>query len=471
MIAELINMVLNTKKIKSKLVSFMILTMTGTGIALTIYYLKPTTILFAMLMIVMAVPAVRDMLRKDFDVYEIRNVFTLGYFMSFGISTLYSINIRMRYIEESVFYEVFPRVLMYAMAALLLFYAGYHNNISRSIAKKLPVLDGIWDKSRVTLVTIAFAAIGIALYLYLLLQSGGLLFYLENVYRINDLLMGNYYLFLMAKTFLFSALIICYAWAQETLSIRYVFGAYFLLLVMFLFGITTGYRGTIFMPILGMMIVRHYSPSRISYEKYFLILFIVVNVSLIPLYSITRYSSSELGNYDAVESDDDHAMVYALNRYYGVESFALIIDKIDHGLELQYGKTILSIFYEVIPRGIWPDKPFSTGFLFVDIFMPDYFLSRLVAGMSTLPGELYWNFSLIGMLISMFFIGLFFKISYSYFTMNLNKSTILVYLPFVIYAFAVNEGSIAGHAVTDLISYEVPALIGCAAITARKRND
>ncbi len=446
----------------------------GFAVALIVNFVSSSTLLFIILMVVMLAPIAVDLIKKKFDLFEIKNVFTVGYFMAFGISTLYSLNIRLRYIDDAIFDRTLPKVLIYAIISIIFFYVGYYNGIPVSLARKLPILHRTWNEKRVPLVIIAFTLLGISSYFILLYQTGGLLYYIQNFYRINDLLAGNYYLFMFAKSFLFSALIICYVWAQESSSTGYVVCSYVLLMLAFIFSIATGYRGTVFLPILSMIIIRYYisSKSKKRFEKYFVVLFIVINVLFIPIYSAMRYSDAEVDAYDLVVKEDSSKPINILastfSRYYGIESFALIVDKIDHGLELQLGNTLFSFFYEFIPRDLWPDKPFSTGFLFIDTFMPDVFLNRSVAGISTLPGELFWNFSLIGMLIGMMVVGFLFKISYIYFKMNCNKSSILLYLPFIYYAFSINEGSIAGHAITELISFGMPLFIGYLAVCSRR---
>lgn len=57
----------------------------GFAVALIVNFVSSSTLLFIILMVVMLAPIAVDLIKKKFDLFEIKNVFTVGYFMAFGI--------------------------------------------------------------------------------------------------------------------------------------------------------------------------------------------------------------------------------------------------------------------------------------------------------------------------------------------------------------------------------------------------
>lgn len=84
-----------------------------------------------------------------------------------------------------------------------------------------------------------------------------------------------------------------------------------------------------------------------------------------------------------------------------IRTFVLLVDNYGRVLPLKYGSTMLRIFYQFIPRAIWPDKPYDLGLEIGQL-----------AGASSLSGtppgffgEMYMNFHVFGVLIGGFLLG------------------------------------------------------------------
>lgn len=76
-------------------------------------------------------------------------------------------------------------------------------------------------------------------------------------------------------------------------------------------------------------------------------------------------------------------------------------------VDFLYGETLTTFFASWIPRVFWPEKPdISTGQMFNRAF--GLSASPLTMVPTTIPGELYWNFSMPGVIVGMFLIGMFF---------------------------------------------------------------
>jgi oligosaccharide repeat unit polymerase len=85
----------------------------------------------------------------------------------------------------------------------------------------------------------------------------------------------------------------------------------------------------------------------------------------------------------------------------GFVAVAHAIAAVPTKVEFQDGQTFLSLYWMVIPRMLWPEKPVSLGFLWLDAFNVDYSM-RLGGGAATgLVGEGYLNFGSIGAVLVM----------------------------------------------------------------------
>ncbi|MCX6983443.1 MAG: oligosaccharide repeat unit polymerase [Lentisphaerae bacterium] len=76
-------------------------------------------------------------------------------------------------------------------------------------------------------------------------------------------------------------------------------------------------------------------------------------------------------------------------------------------LGYQYGNTIFpSLLLKVIPRGLWPDKPYNSSGYFMTMLHPDQFQAGYALP-PTYMGDLYLNFGLPGMLVGIVLLGAF----------------------------------------------------------------
>src|SRR5690349_4989425 len=70
----------------------------GVVATLAWFFSASTVLLQALLLVILLVPTVMDVIRKKFDLFELRNLFCLGYFVQFVLSTWFSQYVEYRFI-------------------------------------------------------------------------------------------------------------------------------------------------------------------------------------------------------------------------------------------------------------------------------------------------------------------------------------------------------------------------------------
>jgi hypothetical protein len=113
-------------------------------------------------------------------------------------------------------------------------------------------------------------------------------------------------------------------------------------------------------------------------------------------------TSNIIADWD-VDNYLDRSMGTFLSRNALVNSVAVVIRDVPRWQPYAWGRTIFMptlVFF--VPRVIWPDKPTAEfGREFGETFRVVHILDAETFVAATIPGELYWNFSLPGILIGM----------------------------------------------------------------------
>ncbi len=161
-----------------------------------------------------------------------------------------------------------------------------------------------------------------------------------------------------------------------------------------------------------------YARRRLPWKSFLVILLIAVFV-LFPLYNTLRTQSASLDTKTRLTRSADYitrldAQEYARRSVYAflerialTPSVAAILRYTGKWVDYRYGQTILlAPIGLLIPRFIWPDKPYiaigrEVGTTF-DLVNP---LDRLTQIAVTSVGELYWNFHVPGVILGMFLLG------------------------------------------------------------------
>jgi len=145
-----------------------------------------------------------------------------------------------------------------------------------------------------------------------------------------------------------------------------------------------------------------------------------------PSVSILKESFKTGINSEAVETK----LIKVSQRISYGSMFAQIVNAVEnHLVEFQYGATLLPIFTWFVPRAFWPNKPqVSIGGWFAEVILgwsPGGGEAAI-----TLPGDLYYNFGIPGVILGMLLLGLFLRFAYEYLVIHIGTaSAVWLFLP------------------------------------------
>ena len=124
-----------------------------------------------------------------------------------------------------------------------------------------------------------------------------------------------------------------------------------------------------------------------------------------------------------------------------------------------YGSSLIKIFVSWIPRSIWKGKPEDIVSLIVQKDNPNKFAGGTSQG-TTFLGELYWNFSLIGIIIGMYIFGIINKYVKNGIQYHINNPwRIIIFSLLVATFFEFFRGGISTIIVTNTIQYAFPIIL------------
>jgi oligosaccharide repeat unit polymerase len=148
-----------------------------------------------------------------------------------------------------------------------------------------------------------------------------------------------------------------------------------------------------------------------------------------------------------------------LSRFYGIDAIAVIVEHVRRTGTFLMGSSLAELLYWFVPRAIWPDKPFTFSFTFGQLFQSYVGWGGEAYATTTLFGELYLNFGVIGVIFGSFLFGIFIRLYYIYLIRRIqSKSGIMVYAILLIQSVEFTEGPIGAH-VALMVSEAVPFLM------------
>ncbi len=168
-----------------------------------------------------------------------------------------------------------------------------------------------------------------------------------------------------------------------------------------------------------------YTKHRIPWKTVLVLLLLVVFV-IFPFYNTFRLSDLRLAQSERVSLTMDRIVKWDSEDYLRssirlfkrrmamINSTAVVVRDVGRWVPYAHGSTIFEpLVVNFIPRFLWPEKPiYEMGYGFGETFRVTNPTDRYTRIAATLPGELYWNFALPGVLIGMFLWGWFLRFVY-----------------------------------------------------------
>jgi hypothetical protein len=162
----------------------------------------------------------------------------------------------------------------------------------------------------------------------------------------------------------------------------------------------------------------------------------------------------------------DAPLLKFFNRSYDADSFMRVLHATGQGLApLQWGRSLLDLFFFFIPRALWAAKPESFGLQFATLCMPDVNWGSMTYVSSSLPGELFLNFHVVGVVAGFLLLGRVLRLAISLAHRG-GPGAVLLYGYFFLAAVHLVEGSIAAQ-IEFFLTSAVPALIALSLLCAR----
>ena len=153
-----------------------------------------------------------------------------------------------------------------------------------------------------------------------------------------------------------------------------------------------------------------------------------------------------------------------LGRAYDADSFAAVLRDTGRTVPFRFGGSFLDIFTFFIPRALWSAKPPSYGLTFAGQYFGDTDLGGLNFVSPSLPGELYLDFHVPGILIGMFALGVLLRVAWRAASAG-GASGALLYGYFYLFFIHLVEGSLASQ-VEMLLMSVAPAWLALWALDA-----
>ncbi len=360
---------------------------------------------------------------------------------------------------------------LYSALGLLAAFAAFHSPWAKRqavrITQQLPMLSAPWRANRVTPVVVCLMTLGISAAMSRMKTAGGFMGAAANpmmtggegalgywwLIALTEFAVVGFHIHMIRllmrndKHFLAHYLILGLGLSMPI----YLFSSSKFLLLR-----------TLFLP----WLFRHFLVKRIALVK--LLLGFAFFAALFPFfYAYRALGLLNLSAFDLYWQNHDAPLLLLFNRAYGADSFMLILHRTGTELPFQWGKSLLDLFTFWIPRLLWPGKPDSFGLVFPTQYMPDVHWGAMTYVSASLPGELYLNWHVPGVIIGCALLGIFMRVGYG--MARRGPGALLLYGYIFLTCMHIVEGIIASQFET-LLTHIVPCTLALLWLTRGGRH-
>ncbi len=414
-------------------VGLMILQATGFG---TLSYVWIFTILFILGGLF---PLVIESYKGKFDLLNVRNAFVIYYLLQFGGYTIYLLSGLQEREHGTAFLSVTTHTdeiltsIFYATLGLAFYYIGYWSGWWRPLVATLAKREKRMEPIRCTLAICALAFVALLAFARLVQLRGGFSYYVTHLLELrSERLLGVGFLF-YGLVPLSIAFLLCYV--ASTGDRKFAPAAYILFVLAIGISLLAGFRHMTVHTLVYGFVAHHYLVRRLKLSlRLVLILALIFSINMAYLEYRSRPAAT-IGEALAQTGEGlepqrfSRLLVEAtIARFHGTVSMVRILDRIDL-VGYQWGRYFITdLLVFPIPRFLWPEKPLSSGFIFNQLFFSDIIpRDSTAAVVPTLLGELYWIFSLPGIIFGMFCIGVFSRTVYELVRSHPGPRTVVIY--------------------------------------------
>ncbi len=449
----------------------------GAGVALVLRELSAEAFLWWSVLGLAAL-CVRSFVRRDgVDACDVLVLFTLYYALAMllrGIGLLTFVD--SPYLRElgdahsAHFRDLVGWSQFYSALALFAIQEGQRSRVglrwASALTRRLPALAAPWRSARVTPVAVALMCIGVAGAAMRVGSLEGFMRAATNpIAACTDEALGHWWQIALTEFavvgFHVHMMRLLLRDDRRFLTHYFVIGLA-LCVPIYLVGSSKSFLlRTLLVP----WLVRHFVVRRIAI--WHVVLAFVGFSALFPFfYAYRSLGLMNMGALGLYLQNDDAPLLHVFNRAYGADSLMLILHRTGVTLPFQWGASLSDLLTFWIPRNLWPAKPDSFGLQFPALYMPDMHWGALTYVSSSLPGELYLNFHVVGVLAGSWLLGAAMRASRA--LTLAGPGGILVYCYALLTAMHLVEGCIAAQLEYFFILL-VPTLIALPLITAGAR--
>jgi len=420
-------------------------------------------------------PILQRIAKHSFDLAEPGIWFALFYFTHFGLRAVYDLTFGspvLGFGPESVNFGLVNAALGVSIIGVLTFWAGYHAPLGKAFANSFSTLPRKWSHTRALQAAILCAAFGWSLRIFrIFYQAGGISGWLAaNKYIELAQARGTMYLSILSSLSTVGLLI--FFILARVLRKR----KYWLLFTGFLvpelaFRFVSGSRAQFIFLLLGLLVCLYMTSKRdykttIRYSRWVAVLIILL-IFLFPLFSIIRGGIRDPEEILLRASnfwENPLKLFYLIgSRQVGLDSLAIAMDRVPKEEPYTLGSELSLVAVAWIPRKVWSDKPIiSVGKIFYEKFYPPIFHKGTSVAV-TLPGEFYWGFGIVGVIIGMLVVGVLWRFLFEYLVRHEeNLSNILVVSFMFPSFFIVAEQTLVSLLTMHLFQFVVVAIVALA---------
>jgi oligosaccharide repeat unit polymerase len=370
------------------------------------------------------VPFVVAAVRHEFDVFEPVYLFSLSYFVLFGVhpavETILSANspVFVGYALD----PTYATALIIGAVGATLFYLGYYLPLGGGIAQRIALPRQEWSPTSLTAFVIISIVVALAAFAIFLVSNGGssiLAALLSGRNSVSGTVLRESSGYLSSAPLWLAPIGILLI----TLPHRRWFGSLFGLLLLTLSQLLTaglGDRSWTLPTVAAVFLVWYLRRGRRPSA-----LVVVVALAFVFFFGITvprQYRNtdaraqplSQLLLEDALHPGQGIQDFFAGLDTAMVDGLAVELQFVPNSIDYQMGRTYLEAASRPVPRAIWADKPRAAETQLMAAIWPQ-FASAGVGFSFSLFGEPYLNFGLFGVIALFLAFGVFWRAAYAWF--------------------------------------------------------
>jgi len=418
-------------------------------------------VLSLLLLGIVVAPPLAAALRRRLDVFEPIYVVLAFIALQFPVQAIYVALVhnydRPPVVGHERWLELINRSLLLAIAGTLVFIVGYYvpRRAAATAARALPLPRGEWDGGSLAPILMVLTAIGLAAFYYFMDRVGGLRYFVENLYRHNELARGRYYILWTFQLLPLASL----AWFAH-LARRNGRALNSLLFWMHFavanaLTLSLGGRGQVLYLWEVLLVIYHYRVRRIS-MKAIAVFFVVATTFLFVVGSYRRSTADGAGTtFSLALSPTAAADEVLYYDYSSLDIMVLLLDRVPDEVPLRWGRSFLDVVVLPVPRSVYPDKPAPLN----TWYNQQLFGAERSGKKASILGEGFVNFYVPGVLLLMLAYGFAARTFYTSLQLSdFGPGAVLVYALLYKFIWSLSGGGF-GEISFELLMRLVPVLV------------